>query len=129
MEKPRIPTKAELKQEKSKGRKGITKHFVLDWRKDKLVSEYAKKLDVPQAVVMNEMMEVGIYRFEVNHGFRLKEKSLAEEKERMTTAFSNEQIRLILEEKRRKAGQKSKEIEDAYSRSIAHGNSDDWQTV
>jgi hypothetical protein len=129
LDKPRIPTKAELKEEKSKGRKGITKHFVLDWRKDKLVSEYAKKLDVPQAVVMNEMMEVGIYRFELNHGFRLKEKSLAEEKESMTTAFSNEHIRLVLEEKRRKAGQKSKDIEEAYSKQLAHGTDGDWRNV
>jgi hypothetical protein len=121
-----IPSKDELKQNKEKGRKGVLKHFILRHDLDSLVTDYAKKLGCPQAKVMEEMILVGVNKFEENHGFRIGKVSDKREKE--LTEQLNEKIELAMEQKRKDASKKANDIADAYSKQIVHGNSDDWQS-
>jgi hypothetical protein len=128
MEKPRVPTKKELMPEKkTRGRKGVLKHFILRHDLDQLVSDYAKKLGISQAQVMEEMILVGVSRFEINHGFRIAEKRIDEKREAILTQQLNEKYSLILEQKKKDRARKAKDIEEAYSKRLAHGTDDDWQ--
>jgi len=124
----RVPSKEELKQSKGKGRKGILKHFILRHDLDRLVTEYSRKLGWSQARVIEEMMLIGVSKFEVNHGFRVAEK-LSEKRTEDLTEQLNEKIELLMEQKRKDASKRANDIADAFSKSIAHGNSDDWQSV
>ena len=121
----RVPSKDELKQ--SKGRKGILKHFILRHDLDKLVTEYSKKLGVSQASILEEMILVGVNKFEQNHGFRVAEKLSGKRTEDLTEQL-NEKLELLMEQKRKDASKKANDIAEAYSKSIVHGNSDDWQS-
>ncbi len=117
----RIPDKTEL----TKGRKGIRKHFVLRFDIDKLVADYAKRLDVSQAKVMEEMMLVGITQFEINHGFKVKDSNCVDKREESTGSLSeqlNEKFRLLIEQKRKNASNRANDIETAYSRRIVSDN-------
>jgi hypothetical protein len=129
MEKLRKLSKEDLETEhrKSKGRRGVQKHFILRHDLDHLVTEYARKLGVSQAQVIEEMMLIGVSKFEINHGFRVGEKSDGQRIGDLTEQL-NEKVELILEQKRRETAKKSNSLTEAYSRWLAHGNSDDWQT-
>jgi hypothetical protein len=130
----KVPSKADLAKNgelKGKGRKGIVKHFVLRYDLDRLVSDYAKKLGVSQAKVLEEMIEVGVARFELNHGFRIVEKRIEfnEKREAILTEQLNEKETIIREQKKRDSAKKTNDLTDSYSKRIVHGNSDDWQSV
>ena len=82
--------KDDLKQIKTKGRKGILKHFILRHDLDKLVTDYAKKLGFSQARVIEEMIELGIAGFEKKYGFRMDEKRIDEKRDKELTEQLNE---------------------------------------
>jgi hypothetical protein len=117
------------KELKGKGRKGILKHFILRHDLDRLVTDYAKKLGVSQAKVIEEMIEVGVSRFELNHGFRIAEKRIDEKREAILTEQLNEKLAMIREDRKRDCAKKSDDIMKAYSKRLAHGESDEWQSV
>jgi len=122
----RVPSKKEL-QSKGRGKKGVQKHIILRHELDNLVTEYAKKLGWSQAKVLEEMIVHGVDDFEKNHNFKVAEKNNDRRDESLTEQL-NEKIELILEKKRKDASKKANDLSDAYSKSIVHGNSDDWQT-
>jgi hypothetical protein len=124
----KIPSKQELEQtRKSKGRKGIQKHLILRHDLDSLICEYSKKLGVPQSQVIEEMIVGGVNRFEVNHGFKIGDKR-NEKREESLTAQLNERTDLLMEQKRKEAAKKANDLAEAYSKKIAHGNDDNWQS-
>jgi regulator of PEP synthase PpsR (kinase-PPPase family) len=123
----KIPSKKELEQSKGKGRKGILKHFILRHDLDKLVTEYSKKLGVSQASILEEMILVGVNKFEQNHGFRVAEKLSGKRTEDLTEQL-NEKLELLLEEKKKNASKKANDIAEAYSKKIVHDyDGDEWQ--
>jgi hypothetical protein len=130
----KVPSKAELAKKgelKGKGRKGVLKHLILRHDLDRLVSDYAKKLCVSQAKVIEEMIEVGVARFELNHGFRIVEKRIEFNDKRIAvlTEQLNEKEARIREQQKRDSANKTNDIATAYSKQLAHGNSDEWQSV
>ena len=123
----KIPSKKELEQSKGKGRKGILKHFILRHDLDKLVTEYSKKLGVSQASILEEMILVGVNKFEQNHGFRVAEKLSGKRTEDLTEQL-NEKLELLMEQKRKDASKKANDIAEAYSKKIVHDcDGDEWQ--
>ncbi len=127
----KVPSKEDLKKRSRKAIKGIRKHLVLNRELDNLVCEYARKLDVSQASVMSELMMVGIKRFEEIHGYRITENKYGENKEKNIESLTeqlNEKYKLMIEEKKANASKRTNDLSDAYSRQIAHGNSDEWQS-
>ena len=123
----KIPTEKEMKQSKGRGRKGIQKHFVLRHDLDTLVCEYSKKLGISQAQVIEEMMLIGVSKFEENHGFRVGKQS--EKRTEDLTEQLNKRTELIMEQKRKEASKKANDLAEAYSKKIVHDyNNDDWQT-
>jgi MinD-like ATPase involved in chromosome partitioning or flagellar assembly len=73
------------------------------------------------------MILVGVNKFEQNHGFRVAEKLSGKRTEDLTEQL-NEKLELLMEQKRKDASKKANDIAEAYSKSIVHGNSDDWQS-
>ena len=131
----KIPSKAEMLKKgelKGKGRKGVLKHMILKHELDHLVTKYAKALGVSQASVMEEMMEVGVARFELNHGFRIAEKRIEfdEKREAVLTEQLNEKSAMIREQKKRDSAKKTNDLAEAHSKKIVHDYSGDgWQSV
>ena len=122
--------KDDLKQIKTKGRKGILKHFILRHDLDKLVTDYAKKLGFSQARVMEEMIELGIAGFEKKYGFRIDQKRIDEKRDKELTEQLNEKSDRIREQRKRESAKKANDLSEAYSKKIVHDYSgEDWQSV
>ena len=129
MDKPLPMYKDDLQQRKTKGRKGILKHFILRHDLDKLVTDYAKKLGFSQARVIEEMIELGIVGFEKKYGFRIVEKSIDYKRDSDLTEEINEKEARIREQRQRESAKKANDLAEAHSKRIIHDYSgEDWQS-
>ncbi len=121
--KPSIP---DLKNKN--GIKGIKKHFVLRHDIDALVSKYSNALHVSQAAVLTEMMLIGLRNFEIVHGFRVAESKYSEDRDENLTQQLDEKYQLLIEQRKKEASKRANDIQNAYSRRVAH-TSEGWNTV
>jgi hypothetical protein len=124
MEKPKVPSKAELNIEKKRLRE---KHFRIHPDIDDLLKKYSKILKRSEAEIANEMLRIGIVAFELKYGLRSRIAPLMIGRDADLTKQLNDRVNLILEKKIAERAKKANDLSDAFGKMIVHGSKQDWE--
>jgi len=121
-----VPKKEDLQEDKEK----LTeKHFRLEPNNSDKIKKYAKFLKRSESDVANEMLRIGTTAFEIKYDLQSKIAPVEQGRDNNDLVkHLNQNGELIREKRKAETAKKSKELEDAYSRKIAHDytNEHDW---